>query len=127
MRTLISSLLYVCAVATSAQHSPSVGNADGTTALATSATAQVHAPPLVLHINAHTGRLSVAWGDRSLTRMPVEVRNMEGGLVRLDCISPQQDLDLSELPHGSYVLYLMDLRGVRMQQRFTLPLDLARL
>ncbi len=73
---------------------------------------------LLLFPNPTSGRFFVHWGNRSLMRVPVEVRAMDGRLVRLDAISTNDEIDLSTLPDGTYGLYLMDLIGLRAYRVF---------
>ncbi|MBL7952378.1 MAG: T9SS type A sorting domain-containing protein [Flavobacteriales bacterium] len=73
---------------------------------------------MVLYPNPTSGRLRVLWGTRSLVRMPLEVRSMDGRLLLLDSLSPEHELDVSQLQDGLYRLLLMDLSGVRAQAVF---------
>jgi len=62
--------------------------------------------------------LYVNWERRSLERMPVEVRSMDGKLVLLDVLTARNALNVGVLQPGLYKLFLMDLRGVRAQTTF---------
>jgi len=73
---------------------------------------------LLIYPNPTSGRFLVHWGERSLQRIPVEVRAMDGRLMHLDVISTTDELDVTTLPDGTDVLYLMDLGGVRAARLF---------
>lgn len=73
---------------------------------------------MIIYPNPAGHRLRVLWGDRSLVRMPVEIRGMDGRLLRLDSLSPAHELDVSDLEEGFYRLLLMDLSGIRAQATF---------
>ena len=75
---------------------------------------------LDLQVDARASRLHVGWRDRSLLRMPVELRTVDGRLIRLDCITASHDLSLCDLPPGGYQLLLMDLHGVKARQIFNI-------
>lgn len=75
-------------------------------------------PELVLYPNPTSTMLRVRSGTRSLVRMPVEVRALDGQLLILDDLGPQHELDVSHLEEGYYRLLLMDLQGVRGQAVF---------
>lgn len=73
---------------------------------------------MIIYPNPASYRARVLWDDRSLVRMPVEIRSMDGRLVRLDSLSPAHELDVSDLEEGFYRLFLMDLSGIRAQATF---------
>lgn len=50
--------------------------------------------------------------------MPVEVRAMDGHLIRLDAIPVNAELDVSALPDGTHGFCLMDLSGLRAYRVF---------
>lgn len=73
----------------------------------------------LLYPNPCNHTLYVLWGGGSLERMPIEVRTLDGRLIRLDVLSEKNALDVSRLEEGSYRLLLMDLSGIRAQAVFT--------
>jgi len=73
---------------------------------------------LVLYPNPANQMISVRCSRCDLVRMPVEIRSMDGRLLRMDVLSTQQQLNVSDLDNGSYRLYLLDLGGVRAYRVF---------
>lgn len=73
---------------------------------------------LFLYPNPTASVLHVQWGARSLARMPIEVRGLDGRLVQLTSLSAANELDVSALPEGLYHLLLIDLCGVRARKVF---------
>lgn len=73
---------------------------------------------MVIYPNPASTTLHVRSDERSLVRMPVEIRTLDGRLVRMDSLSAQHELDVSRLPEGWYRLYLLDLSGVRGHRVF---------
>lgn len=73
---------------------------------------------LVLYPNPVNQVISVRCSGCDIVRMPVEIRSMDGRLLRMDVLSPQQQLNVSDLSNGSYRLYLLDLGGVRAHRVF---------
>ncbi len=115
MRYTIMMLCLCCGVHVAAQEFPSRIPALGSDEQAAQ---QAEDPTLLLYPNPTSGRFFVHWGKRSLLRMPVEVRAMDGRLMRLDAVPTNDELDVSALPDGTYTLYLMDLSGVRARRSF---------
>lgn len=115
MRIPILLAMLCSSLVASAQQTPTAEGTDPAAPLAVEFPVKVE---LVLYPNPTSERLRVLWGDRSLVRMPVEIRGMDGRLVRLDSLSPVHELDVSGLEEGFYRLLLMDLSGVRAQATF---------
>ena len=73
---------------------------------------------LLLYPNPANHMINLSCTACDLVRMPVEIRSMDGRLLRMDVLSTQQQLNVSDLDNGSYRLYLLDLGGVRAHRVF---------
>ncbi len=113
MRPILTTLLLLAATYAVAQEPPALDELE----VLLPATERAE-PQLVLYPNPTTSTLRVIWGSRSLVRMPLEVRSLDGRLLLLDSLSPEHELDVSTLDEGFYRLFLMDLGGVRAQAVF---------
>lgn len=99
----------LCATVTAAQRTP----VDSLPELQLAPEVIQDSPTILIYPNPTTGSIKVNWNARALFRMPVEVRTMDGHLVRMDSLAPDNALDVSMLPDGLYRLYLLDISGVR--------------